>query len=139
MQKLIAVEEAKTLMNEAKEWSVWHWLTEKKRVRETADKATAALDEAEKKVKAGWSDVLKKAYRKASTDGALDGKTRAALERVREADEAAKAALQDAEDTFAEADKRMSVPLAREGAQKAIDAYELHEKAIRRAEAVMRL
>lgn len=138
MHKLIPVEEAKALMTEAKEWSVWHWLTEKKRVRTTADEATAALDEAEKKAKAAWSDEVKKAYRKPSADGALDAKTRAALERVREADEAAKAALQEAEDTFAEADRTMSVPLAREGAQKAIDAYELHEKAIRRAEAVMR-
>ena len=31
MQKLIAVKEAKALMNEALDWSVWGWLTEKRR------------------------------------------------------------------------------------------------------------
>lgn len=30
MQKLIPVEEAKALMTEAIEWSVWRWLLEKK-------------------------------------------------------------------------------------------------------------
>ena len=59
MRKLIPVEEATALMNEAKEWSVWHWLLEKGRVRAAADRAVDALGEAEKEVKASWSDDLK--------------------------------------------------------------------------------
>lgn len=39
MQKLAAAEEATDLMNEAKDWSVWHWLLEKKRVRAADDGA----------------------------------------------------------------------------------------------------
>lgn len=65
MQKLIAVKEAKALMNEALDWSVWGWLTEKRRLRATADRAWAALDEAENKARAGWNDDLRKAWQKA--------------------------------------------------------------------------
>src|SRR5215471_16774425 len=76
MQKLIPVEEARALMNEAKDWSVWRWLTEKRRVREAADRATAALNEAERKVKASWSDNLKKAYREAELEASVNGNPR---------------------------------------------------------------
>jgi hypothetical protein len=44
----------------------------------------------------------------------------------------------DAEATFDEAERRMSARMAREGAQKAADSWELHEKAIRKAEALAR-
>jgi hypothetical protein len=44
----------------------------------------------------------------------------------------------DAEATFDEAEHRMSTHLAREGAQKAIDSWDLREKAIRKAEALAR-
>src|ERR1017187_5358693 len=50
MHKLAAVEEAKTLFNEAKDWSVWRWLTEKKHARTIADAAWAALEACEEKV-----------------------------------------------------------------------------------------
>ena len=52
MHKLAPVEEARDLMNEAKNWGIWRWLMEKKRVRATADRATDALYEAEKEIKA---------------------------------------------------------------------------------------
>lgn len=141
MQKLTAVEEAKALMNEAKDWSVWHWLMEKGRVRATADKATDALSELEKNVKAGWSDDLKKAFRGLSANGKSRGinpELRLALERIKEADDAAYTARMDAEETFDEAERRLSASMAREGAEKAIAAWELREKAIRRAEALAR-
>jgi len=141
MQRLTDVEEAKTLMNEAKDWSVWHWLTDKRRVRATADKATDALGYLEKRVKASWSDDLKRAYRDLSANGKarnVDPELKAAMERVKEADEAAYNARMDAEATFDEAERRLSTDMAREGAQKAIDAWVLREKAIRRAEAVAR-
>lgn len=159
MQKLIEVEEAKTLLNGAKEWSIWHWLMEKKRVRTVADRGTAALDEAEKKVKAGWGDDLRKAYREVDAQAAADGNSRArhqfekakedarlvdaaikaAAKRVKEADVIAYDARMDAEATFDEAEKRLSASMAREGAGKAILAYDLREKAIRRAEAANRV
>jgi hypothetical protein len=47
MRTLSEVEEAKALMIEAVEWSLFRWLFEKRRVRETADQANAALDKIE--------------------------------------------------------------------------------------------
>ena len=44
MQRLVAVEDARTLMTEAKDWSVWRWLTEKKRVRAAADMSSVLLE-----------------------------------------------------------------------------------------------
>jgi len=63
MRKLSEVEEAKKLMADAMDWSVLKWLWEKRTVRETADKANAALDMLEQKVKASWRDELKAAYK----------------------------------------------------------------------------
>src|SRR5208283_1853083 len=62
MRKLEAVEEARAIMTQGKEWGVFKWLMEKRKVRGIADRATAALNEAEDKVKATWSDDLKRAY-----------------------------------------------------------------------------
>jgi len=50
MHKLAPVEDAKTLFNEAKDWSVWRWLIEKKHARTTADAAWEALEACEEKV-----------------------------------------------------------------------------------------
>lgn len=156
MHKLAVVEEAKTLMTEAKDWGVWHWLTEKRRVRAAADQANEALGELEKEVKAGWDDDLKKAYREREAQASVNGNSRArrqyekakeeashvdpeiklAVERVMELDDTAEQTRLDAEATFDEAERRMSAGMAREGAQKAIDAWVLREKAIRKAEAV---
>jgi hypothetical protein len=159
MQKLVLVEEAKTLLNEGKRWGVWKWLTEKRRVRETADRGTAALDDLEKKVKSTWSDDLKKAYAELAAEAALedsgaaarrkyekarkeaenvDPKVKLAAARVKEADDEACRARMDAERMFDEAERRLSAGMAREAAQVAIDAYDLREKAIRKAEAAAR-
>ncbi len=158
MQKLVEVEEAKALMNVAKEWGVWRWLLEKKKVRAAADKAVDALSDLEKKVKASWSDDLKKAYRELEAQAALERNPRAkhqhekakeeakkidpqvklAVQRVKDADDEAENARLDAENTFDEAERLLSASMAREGAQKAIDSWELREKAIRKAEALAR-
>ena len=145
MQKLATVEEAKALMTEAREWSVWRWLMEKGRVRAAADRATDALAEQEKRVKAQWPAALKTAYRARERPGAGNGKAReldpltlGAVEKVRKADEAAEAVRLDAEATFDEAERRLSASMAREGTQKAIASWELREKAIRKAEALAR-
>ncbi len=158
MQKLLEVEEAKVLMTEAKNWGLWRWLWEKGRVRTAADRAVDALDVLEKKVKTSWTEDQRKAYRElealAGVNGHAKGKRlyekakdeakdidpeiKRAVERVKEADDAAYDARMDAEDTFDEAERRLSTDMAREGAQKAIDSWELREKAIRRAEAAGR-
>ena len=57
--------------------------------------------------------------------------------KVKEADDAAYRARMDAEETFDQAEKQLSTRLAREGCRKAIQSWELHEKAIRKAEALL--
>ena len=158
MRKLAEVEEAKVLFNEAKDWSVWHWLLEKRRVRAAADVANAALDEAEASVKAGWREDLKRAYRELEVRASVDGDRRARRQlekakeeakdvtpevklvaaQVKEADDRAYEAHMDAEETFDEAERHLSAAMAREGAEKAIESWILHEKAIRKAEAAAR-
>lgn len=155
MRKLSAVEDARAIMTEGTEWGVWKWLLEKKRVRGIADEARAALDEFEMKVKATWSDDLKIAYNQLVSQNGdakqarqkaklekkeaapkIDSKVMAAVRRVKEADDEAYNAHEDAEDVFAEAERHMSTSGAREGARKALEAYDLHEAAIRKAEAL---
>ena len=157
MRKLPAVEAARAIMTEGTEWGVWTWLMQKKRVREIADKARAALDELEMKVKSTWDDDLKIAYNQLVSESGddkparhkgkvarkqevakLDSKLLAAVKRVKEADDDAYNAHEHAEEVFAEAEKRMSTSGAREGARQALIAYDLHEAAIRKAEALAR-
>src|ERR1700742_2498433 len=124
MHKLHSVESAKALLTEAKDWGVWRWLTEKKRVRAAADSAWADLEEVERKLKAAWSDDLRKAYR------AVDGKLADAstlltdyARHLKREDEEAFQARMNAEDTFDEAEKQMSVALARKGSEQAVAAF----------------
>jgi hypothetical protein len=153
MRKLEAVEEARAIMTQGKQWGVFKWLMEKRKVRGIADRATAALNEAEDKVKASWSDDLKRAYNFLATQNGDAGKNKkgakaetkafdpeilAIAQKVLEADEETERQRLDAEDTFAEGERRMSTEMAREGAGKALATYDLHEKAIRKAEAAAR-
>jgi hypothetical protein len=120
VHKLPAVEEAKALFAEAREWGMWTWLAEKRRARRTADAAWEALAACEDKVKAKWS-----------------AETRAVAEAdktLHAADRKADQAHHDAEAQFDEADRRMSTQMACEGAQMAIDAWEMREAYIRRLE-----
>lgn len=149
MRKVPEVEDAKVLMNEAAAWSVMRWLREKKRVRSVADKANAALDEIDRSVKARWSHEVRTAYEELSQPTVTDkSKPRTQskpkspgnpdvsefVRRVKEADDEAYRAHMDAERTFDEAERLLSTSLAREGCRKAILSWELHEKAIDRAE-----
>ena len=135
MRKLPAVEEAKSLFNEAKDWGMWRWLIEKRRARTTADAAWAALDEYEQKVKDGWSEDLQKAYRGGRN---IDPDLKETVKRLKEAEEEADRVHQEAEDIFAEADRRLSTSMACEGAQRAIEAWEMRESVIRKLEAAGR-
>jgi hypothetical protein len=148
MNKLHEVDEAKALMTEAMSWSVMKWLTEKKRVRRTADKANHALWAMQEAAKQRWGGDLRLAYTElAAPDGHSRHKTKAEASatlaeikrlahRIKEADDEAYRAHLDAEETFDKADRLLSTRLAREGCQKAIRSWELYEKAILRAEAV---
>jgi hypothetical protein len=139
MQKLPEVQQAKALMNEAIDWSVFKWLLEKPKVRAAADRANDALDRLERAVRARWSDQLKAAYKELSSRApqTADPQIRLLVEKVKEAHDAAHRARMDAEETFDEAERQLSTSLAREGCKKAIHSWALYEKAIRRAEAVM--
>ncbi|MGB7847453.1 MAG: hypothetical protein WBL63_17700 [Candidatus Acidiferrum sp.] len=146
MRKLPEVQQAKELMNEAIDWSVFKWMFEKPRVRKTTDRANDTLDRLERSVKARWSDQLKAAYSDLSArphkkvqppSQTSDPQIKLLVEKVKQADDAARRARMDAEETFDEAERELSTSLAREGCKKAIHSWELHEKAIRRAEAAM--
>src|SRR5437763_32618 len=146
MRKLSSVEEAKALLHEGEDWGVWRWLTEKKRVRAAADAAWAALEEVEKEIKGSWGDDLRKAYRElqvSSKKTAEEAKTvdpdlKAFAGRLKQEDDEAFQARMTAEETFDEAERKMSASLARQGSAEAIAAYELREKFIRKAEAARR-
>ncbi|HXZ41351.1 MAG TPA: hypothetical protein VEG68_11485 [Terriglobales bacterium] len=153
MRKLAVVEEARTVMTEGMEWGLFRWLLEKGRVQQMADRATAALAEADKKVKATWSDELKKAYdelvdqekhkrahrqEKDPKSHDIPPEIRLTAKKVKEAYDEGQRARVDAEDTFDEAERRMSTDLARVGCRKALDSYHLREHAIRMAEAAAR-
>src|SRR5689334_17143534 len=97
MKKLDSVAGAKALLNEAKDWGTWRWLTEKRRVRAAADAAWADLEEVEKSVKGSWGDDLRKAYRelqlasKKSSEAArnIDPEIKAFAERLKAEDDEA--------------------------------------------------
>ena len=139
MHKLAPVEDAKALFTQARDWSVWQWLVEKKRARATADAAWDALEACEKQVKAGWAAEWRKAYRaKSPGNHSLDPELISKLQRLRQVDEEARQARNAAEAQFDEADRRMSTSMAREGAQMAVYAWELREEFIRKAEVLAR-
>jgi hypothetical protein len=149
MDKIPEVETAKALMNEAMTWSVMKWLREKKRVRKTADQANAALDRSSQAVRERWPEPVRSLYEAlaAQTRGsnassppkppATNADTLIATQ-SKEKDDEAYCARMDAEATFDLAEKQLSTRLAREGCRKAIYSWDLHEKAIRKAETVIR-
>lgn len=149
MEKIPAVETAKSLMTEAVGWSVMKWLREKKRVRKAADQANAALDGQNQAVKNRWPSNVSAAYEALIKNGSGTKKPQGCPEsnssvtniqamqsakKVKEADEEAHRARMDAERTFDIAEKQLSTVLAREGCRKAILSWELAERAIRKAE-----
>ena len=152
MEKIPEVARAKALMTEAVAWSVMKWLREKKSVRKAADQANAALDQLNRAVKDRWPDDLRTAYgvlvkepggSMKVRDGdkfnspAASSQAMLSARKVKEADDEAQRARMDAEETFDIAEKQLSTALAREGCRKAIHSWELHEKAIRKAEALI--
>jgi hypothetical protein len=152
MDKIPEVETAKELMTEAMTWSVMKWLREKKRVRKTADQANAALDRSSQAVREQWPESAKMVYETLAAQGngaaatrrqpkgspTTDLSTMLIATQSKEKDDESYRARMDAEDTFDLAEKQLSTSLAREGCRKAIYSWELHEKAIRKAENLIR-
>jgi hypothetical protein len=68
----------------------------------------------------------------------IDPGIKLTAKRLKEADDAAYQARMDAEDIFDEAERRLSTSMAREGSRRAMASWDLHEKAIRKAEAAAR-
>lgn len=139
-------------MSEAMTWSVMRWLREKKRVRKTADQANAALDQLSEAMRKAWPDRIKTTYEALSAQAArpaaahwqqrppLPVSNQEAMliaKKLKESDDEAYRARMDAEATFDKAEKQLSTSLAREGCRKAIHCWDLHEKAIRKAEAAI--
>jgi hypothetical protein len=141
MNKISEVEEAKALMNEAINWSVMKWLREKKTVRKVADRANAALDSTIADMIGNWKGELRLAYDQLASRAAkvensnLGSDAISMAKRLKHAQEEAKQAREDAENTFDEAEKQLSTTMAREGCRKAIHSWELHEHVIKLAEA----
>jgi hypothetical protein len=141
MQKLIEVEEAKAIMTEGIDWSVLKWLREKKTVRKMADRANATLDATILNLKAGWDKNLQAAYGRLgaanckSENSKFSPELLAQAKKLKHAQDEATKARDDAENTFDEAEKKLSTTMAREGARKAIRSWELHEQLIRLSEA----
>jgi len=134
-------------MNEAVDWSVFKWLVRKRRVRETAEEANAALDKLNHDIKSRWKREIATAYQnlaksgrgsRAQSDAAdCDPEILLFAKKVKDADDAAHRARMTAENTFAAAQRQWSIKLAREGCRQAIRSWELHEKAIRMAAAAL--
>lgn len=142
VETLAEVVEAKAVMNEALDWSVVRWLREKKRVRKMADRANDALDKSIGAAKICWNAELVAAY--ASVEGSrknnngdpnISGELLKIAGEFKRAHDSARRAREEAENIFDEAERQFSTRLAREGCRKAILSWELHEKAIRKAEA----
>jgi hypothetical protein len=153
MKTIDSVEAAKAFMASAIDWSILHWLAEKRKVRQIADRGTAALDEEERRIKSTWPEDLTNAYAalcppsdddpyaaaeyefaKQQADSLPDA-IRERARRVREADDEATRARLAAEQAFDDAERRMSTALARRGAELAIEAYDIRYKALAEAEA----
>ena len=139
MNSLKEVEQARVIMKEADNWSVLRWLSEKKKVRRAADAANAALQAQHEQLKAAWPADLLQAYdaiaMKKNADGLSEQMLRLAKQ-LYQADTKANAAHEQAEATFAEAEKKLSTMLARQGCVEALRSWDLLEKANEKAAAV---
>ena len=126
------------------------WLREKKNVRKAADQANAALDAASHGIRERWPESIRIAYeslvmqddatvptRRQKVTPPADSQAVLIADKCKQLDKDAYRARMDAENMFDTAEKQLSTSLAREGCRKAIYCWELHEKAIRKAETLI--
>ncbi len=142
MKKILEVEEAKEIMTAAQDWGVFRWLTEKRKVRLAADNCNDALARAEKRVIESWPDEMRAAYDdlvaeeqgKKKRGKKIDSDVMETVRKIKDALDEAERVRLDAEDIFDRADRALSTSMAKEGTVRAIEAWEMREKAIRKAE-----
>jgi len=142
MKKIPEVEEAKTIMTEAQEWGIWRWLMEKRKVRLAADNCNDALARTERKVIESWPDEMRAAYDELVAEASgkkkrskkIDPEVLETVRKLKDALDEAERVRLDAEDIFDRADRALSTSMAKDGTYRAIEAWEMREKAIRRAE-----
>jgi hypothetical protein len=142
MKKIAEVEQAKTIMVEAQEWGIWRWLTEKRKVRLAADSCNDALARTEKRVLESWPDEMRAAYDELAAENGsakkrhkkIDAETIEMVRKIKDALDEAERVRLDAEDIFDRADRALSTSMAKQGTHRAIEAWEMREKAIRKAE-----
>ncbi len=136
MANLTEVKDARALMTEAIDWSVMKWLSEKKRVRKTADRANEVLNSVEQAVQQKWSSDFKAAYQKS---GDAPPALRRLANKIRDEHDTASKLRAQAENTFDVAEKRLSTAMAREGCRQAIEGWDHHMEAIRLAESALEM
>ena len=146
MKKIPEVEQAKAIMTEAQNWGIWRWLTEKRKVRLAADNCNDALARAERRVIESWPEEMQAAYEELATKESakkkrlkkIDVDVMEMVRKIKDALDEAERVRLDAEDIFDRADRALSTSMAKEGTFRAIEAWEMREKAIRKAEAAAR-
>ena len=107
-----------------------------------ADACNEALSRAERAAIAAWPDDMQLAYEElAQADGAkrrrgkkIDTEVLEMVRKLKDALDEAERVRLDAEDIFDRADRALSTSMAKQGTVRAIEAWELREKAIRKAE-----
>jgi hypothetical protein len=147
MKKIPEVEEARAIMTEAQHWGIWRWLTEKRKVRLAADNCNDALARAEKKVIESWPDEMREAYEELAAEASVkkkrskkkDAEVLETVRKIKDALDEAERVRLDAEDIFDRADRALSTSMAKDGTFRAIEAWELREKALRKAESAGRV
>ena len=141
MNRLKEVEHARAIMNEAIDWSVLRWLAEKKKVRRAADAANAALRAEHESIMSQWPADLRRAYHAVATKAQTDGFSEEIVRLARQlhsADVKANTAHEQAEATFAKAEKERSSYIARQGCAEALHSWDLLEKANAKAAAAVK-
>ena len=144
MKKIAEVEQAKIIMTEAQDWGIWRWLTEKRKVRLAADSCNDALARAEKRVIESWPEDMRAAYDVLADDAKkrhkkIDAETLETVRKIKDALDEAERVRLDAEDIFDRADRALSTSMAKQGTFRAIEAWEMREKAIRKAESAAKI
>ena len=144
MKKIAEVEEAKVIMTEAQDWGIWRWLMEKRKVRLAADSCNDALARAEKRVIESWPEDMRAAYDVLADDAKkrhkeVDADTLETVRKIKDALDEAERVRLDAEDIFDRADRALSTSMAKQGTFRAIEAWEMREKAIRKAESAAKI
>jgi hypothetical protein len=110
-----------------------------------ADEANTALDKLNHEIKSRWNRDIADAYQALAKHGRTRGyaaddadpEIMLFVKKVKDADDAARRARTTAENKFDDAERQLNTDLAREGCRQAIHSWELHEKAIRIAEAAL--